>query len=168
MFFHYLYPHPPHENGRKLIFLQQLPVKMFLNGKERRMSLYIFLKVDSYVHSRPNNKLSIKQLANVRRGNFVTHVLEASARRVRTTGPARFKFVLREQKKLLLKAHTESKRGLQHIFGILIYVAETIFRVCQQLQRSKCWWGQCVPVMRAVFRICGNESHPGPGSWEAV
>ena len=24
------------------------------------------------------------------------------------------------------------------------------------------WWGQCVLVMRAIFRICGNESHPGP------
>ena len=103
------------------------------------MSLYIFLKVDSYVHSRPNNKLSIKQLANVKRGNFVTHVLETSARRVRTTGPARFKFVLREPKKQLLEPHTESKGGLQHIFRILIYVAETISCVCQQLQRSKCW-----------------------------
>ena len=82
---------------------------------------------------------AIKQLANVKRGNFVTHVLDTSARRVRTTGPARFKFVLREPKKHLLKAPTESKRDLQHIFGILIYVAETIFRVCQQLQRSKCW-----------------------------
>ena len=112
---------------------------MFLNGNERCTSLPNFLKVDSYVHGRPNNKLSIKQLANVKRRNFVTHVLEATARRVRTTGPARFKFVLREKKKHLLKAHTESKRGLQHIFGILIYVAETIFRVCQQLQRSKCW-----------------------------
>ena len=112
---------------------------MFLNGKERRMSLYIVLKVDSYVHSRPNNKLLINQLANVKRGNFVTHVLETSACRVRTTGPARFKFVLREPKKHLLKPHTESKRGLQHIFRILIYVTETISCVCQQLQRSKCW-----------------------------
>ena len=163
MRFHCLYPQPPHENGRKLIFLQQPPVKMFLNGKERCMSLHTFLKVDSYVHSRPNNKLSIKQLANVKRGNFVTHVLDASTRRVRTTGTALFKFVLREPKKHLLKTHTESKRG--HIFGILIYVAETFSCVCQQLQRSKCWWGQCVIVMRAVFRICANESHPGPGSW---
>ena len=103
---------------------------MFLNGREKRMSLYIFLKVDSYVHSRPNNKLSIKQLANVKRRNFVTHVLETSASRVRITGPARFKFVLREPKKHLLKPHTESKRGLQHIFRILIYVAETISCVC--------------------------------------
>ena len=166
MRFHCLYPHPLHENG--LIFLQQPPVKMFLNGNERCTSLHNFLKVDSYVHGRPNNKLSIKQLANVKRGNFVTHVLETSARRVRTTGPARFKFVLREPKKHLLKPHTESKRGLQHIFRILIYVAETISCVCQQLQRSKCWWGQCVLVMRAVSKICGNESHPGTGSWKAV
>lgn len=131
MSFHCLYPQLLHENGRKLIFLQQPPVKMFLNRKERRMSLYIFLKVDSYVHSRPNNKLLIKQLANVKRGNFVTHVLGTSARRVRTTGPARFKFVLREPKKHLLKARAESKRSLQHIFRILIYVAETISCVCQ-------------------------------------
>ena len=87
------------------------------------------------MHSRHNNKLSIKQLANVKRGNFVTHVLDASARRVRTTGPARFEFVLREPKKHLLKAHKESKHGLQHIFGMLLYVGETISCVCQQLQR---------------------------------
>ena len=71
----------------------------------------------------------MKQLANVKRRNFVTHVLETSACRVRTTGPARFKFVLREPEKHLLKAHTE----------IIIYVAETISCVCQQLQCSKCW-----------------------------
>ena len=28
------------------------------------------------------------------------------------------------------------------------------------LLRSKCRWGQCVLVMRAVFRICGNQSQP--------
>ena len=26
---------------------------------------------------------------------------------------------------------------------------------------SKCWWGQCVLLMRAIFRMCGNESQPG-------
>ena len=31
----------------------------------------------------------------------------------------------------------------------------------KRLKSSKCWWGQCVLVMRANFRICGNESHPG-------
>ena len=31
----------------------------------------------------------------------------------------------------------------------------------EKLKKSKCWWGQCVLVMRAVFRICGNESQPG-------
>ena len=32
----------------------------------------------------------------------------------------------------------------------------------KKLKSSKCWWGQCVLVMRAIFRICGNEGHPGP------
>ena len=31
----------------------------------------------------------------------------------------------------------------------------------KNLQSSKCWWSQCVLVMRAIFRICGNESQPG-------
>ena len=32
----------------------------------------------------------------------------------------------------------------------------------KKLKSSKCWWGQCVLVMHAIFRICGNESQPGP------
>ena len=31
----------------------------------------------------------------------------------------------------------------------------------KRLKSSKCLWGQCVLVMRAIFRICGNQSHPG-------
>ena len=31
----------------------------------------------------------------------------------------------------------------------------------KKLKSSKCWWSQCVLVMRAIFRICGNESQPG-------
>ena len=31
----------------------------------------------------------------------------------------------------------------------------------KRLKSSKCLWGQCVLVMRAIFRIWGNESHPG-------
>ena len=27
----------------------------------------------------------------------------------------------------------------------------------KKLKTSNCWWGQCVLVVRAVFRICGNE-----------
>ena len=52
----------------------------------------------------------------------VNRSLQASARRLEQPGPARFKFLLREPKKHLLKAHTESKRGIQHIFGILIHI----------------------------------------------
>ena len=81
MRFYCLYLHPPQQNGRKLIFRQQPRVKMFLNGNERCTSLHNVLKVDSYVHGRPNNKLSINQLANVKRRNFVTHVLEQRGQR---------------------------------------------------------------------------------------
>ena len=28
----------------------------------------------------------------------------------------------------------------------------------KKLKSSKCWWGQCVLVMRAIFRIYGNKS----------
>ena len=31
----------------------------------------------------------------------------------------------------------------------------------KKLESSKCWWGQCVLVLRAIFRICGNENQPG-------
>ena len=31
----------------------------------------------------------------------------------------------------------------------------------KRLKGSKCWWGQCVLVIRAIFRICENESQPG-------
>ena len=30
----------------------------------------------------------------------------------------------------------------------------------KKLMSSKCWWGQCVLVMRVIFSICGNESQP--------
>ena len=29
-----------------------------------------------------------------------------------------------------------------------------------KLKSSKCWWGQCALVVRAIFRICGNKSQP--------
>ena len=31
----------------------------------------------------------------------------------------------------------------------------------KKLESSKCWWGQCVLVLRAIFRIRGNENQPG-------
>ena len=31
----------------------------------------------------------------------------------------------------------------------------------KKLKSSKCWWGQCVLVTCAFFRMCGNESQPG-------
>ena len=34
-------------------------------------------------------------------------------------------------------------------------------RLSKKLQRSKCWWDQCVLVMRAIFRLGRNESQPG-------
>ena len=27
-------------------------------------------------------------------------------------------------------------------------------------RRTKCWWGQCVLVVRAIFRICRNKRQP--------
>ena len=36
-----------------------------------------------------------------------------------------------------------------------------IVGVCRKAKSSKCWWGQCVLVTCAIFRICRNESQPG-------
>ena len=33
--------------------------------------------------------------------------------------------------------------------------------VRRKAKSSKCWWGHCILVMRAIFRICKNESQPG-------
>ena len=36
-----------------------------------------------------------------------------------------------------------------------------LLRWAKKLKSSKCWWGQCVLVTCAFFRMCGNESQPG-------
>lgn len=46
------------------------------------MHEFAYLFKSRLVCAQPNNKLLIKELVNIKRGNFVTHVLEASARRV--------------------------------------------------------------------------------------
>ena len=53
--------------------------------------------------------------------------------------------------------------GLQ-IFGLItlpLVVGYALLGWAKKLKSPKCWWGQCILVMRAVFRICGNESQPG-------
>ena len=54
-------------------------------------------------------------------------------------------------------------RGLQ-IFGLItlpLVINYALLGWAKKLKSSKCWWGQCVLVIQAIFRICGNESQPG-------
>ena len=53
--------------------------------------------------------------------------------------------------------------GLQ-IFGLItlpLVINYVLLGWAKKLKSSKCWWGQCVLVMGAIFRICGHESQPG-------
>ena len=50
------------------------------------------------------------------------------------------------------------------MFGLITLPLVTNYALlgwAKNLRSSKCWWGRCVQVMRAVFRMCGNESQPG-------
>ena len=52
--------------------------------------------------------------------------------------------------------------GLQ-IFGLiplLIVINYALLGWAKKLKSWKCWWGQCILVMCAIFRICGDESQP--------
>ena len=54
-------------------------------------------------------------------------------------------------------------RGPQ-IFGLItlpLVINYALLGWAKKLKSSKCWWGQCVLVIQAIFRICGNESQPG-------
>ena len=54
-------------------------------------------------------------------------------------------------------------RGLQ-IFGLItlqLVINYALLGWAKKVKSSKCWWGQCVLVIQALFRICGNESQPG-------
>ena len=50
------------------------------------------------------------------------------------------------------------------MFGLIsepLVINYALLGWAKKLESSKCWWGRCVLVLRAIFRICGNESQPG-------
>ena len=52
-------------------------------------------------------------------------------------------------------------QGDLQIFGLItlpLVINNVLLGWDKKLQSSKCCWGHCVLVMRAIFRICGNES----------
>ena len=52
-------------------------------------------------------------------------------------------------------------QGDLQIFGLItlpLVINNMLLGWDKKLQSSKCCWGHCVLVMRAIFRICGNES----------
>ena len=47
------------------------------------------------------------------------------------------------------------------LITLLLVINYALLGWAKKLGSSKCWWGQCALVMRAIFRICGNENQPG-------
>ena len=55
------------------------------------------------------------------------------------------------------------------MFGLItlpLVINHALLGWAKKLKSSKCWWGQCVLVMSAIFGTCTNERQPGPQSVE--
>ena len=62
-----------------------------------------------------------------------------------------------------LPAHRSVGPGLLNfrLITLPLVINYALLGWVKNLKRSKCWWGQYILAMRAVFRICGIESQPG-------